>query len=223
MEDTIFIKAISKLKRLWSGQKTPIPAERKNEKIFYYVPTLCGFFFCNDLPNIPAFEDDGAYNRYHILRTRQVFAESAEGEAYVDGLLANHLDDFVHLAMAGLKRYIDNHNTLSETASMIADKAAYRQSANPLIDWIADKGDLNVPDGYMSTSELHVAYLDWAKEHGGHYNWSFALFSRKWAATAKQLGIEQKPKYIPELKESRNVWIGIKIRPYVDESGVLHA
>jgi len=212
----------AKIKRLWNGQETPIPAERKHQKMFSYVFTGKGVFFCNDLPDIQRSEDTGTHNRYEILRCRQVFEESAVGERYVNDLLNNHFDEFVHMAMQGLKRFRAQDNTFTITESMLADKASYQLASNSLTAWIEDDCYLQGPrdvEIYSTSAQLCSAYNEWDKRHGGRAQCNLIVWGRKFKAIKDRYGITRAERYVDGGPRSVHLGIAPKERIVRDEKG----
>jgi putative DNA primase/helicase len=126
---------------------------------FKFMATL--LFFGNDDPNVTA--DDSFWSK--LKKIPFLHKIGANDESYFDREIVPELPGFLALMVRGLKKYKGNKYRLHDPEAVIHATESYRESANPLSEFIEECCELHdVKSGIMyrdwrcSKAELRSAY-----------------------------------------------------------------
>jgi P4 family phage/plasmid primase-like protien len=152
--------ADAQLKSLVSGEMTT--AEHKHKDPFDFVPYAKHWFGTNHLPHTRDFSD-ALFRRAIILTFNNKFV-GEKCDVHLAEALRSELPGILNLALAGLKRLIEN-NAFTECGSSADIARQWRMEADQVAQFVGDDCDTG-PKCRATSSELYLYYLNWANSAG---------------------------------------------------------
>ena len=152
--------ADAQLKSLVSGEMTT--AEHKHKDPFDFVPYAKHWFGTNHLPHTRDFSD-ALFRRAIILTFNKKF-EGEKRDVHLAEALRSELPGILNLALAGLKRLIEN-NAFTECSSSTEIVRQWRMEADQVAQFVGEDCDTG-PTCRATSSELYFNYLNWAANAG---------------------------------------------------------
>lgn len=151
------------MKKIITGDSVTV--EYKNRDLFTYNPTAKMLIACNRFPQISD-ETDGVWRRLQIINW-DVTVDQSQQITNLDNLIINEeLDLVVDWCLEGLLRLL-RRGRFEEPASVVARKAAERQSSNSVLAFIGDCGIRVSANGETQTKEsLYNKYGEFCERNG---------------------------------------------------------
>lgn len=162
--------AESTMKTLTGGDS--ISAKFMGQDQIEFMPSHSFFMLTNELPNVDP-TAKAVWDRMRVVP----FDVSFEGreDTSLESDLQLAADSILDWAVAGLWAY--QQEGLNAPAQVLARTDAYRADNDTVQQFMADECVMH-PDARVSRSELHHAYLDWARDNGAEQLTARALAPR---------------------------------------------
>lgn len=182
--------------------KEQITARQLYQKAFSYLPQFKLWLAANDAPKVSA-TDDAIWQR--ILRVGFNHSFVGREKASVKETLTNPERAgaaILNWALVGCLAW--QRDGLGVPEGVTASTAEYRESQDPLKDFLADCCEL-APDNWVRASDLRRAYDEWCKASGER----FGVGGNKFSEALKRHGCEPDSRRMGNL--TARVWNGIRV------------
>ncbi len=196
----------SMFKAITGGDR--IPAEYKYRDSFDFTPFARLLFSANHPPRT-ADSSQAFFDRWDVVPFTRLFrgTDKEVPRAVLDARLAEptELSGVLNRALDALEA-MGRRGRFTESASMAAAYAEFRQITDPLAVWL-DRGTVEGPDAFVLKSKLHAAYND-AAEHAGRPPLTSTAFGLALRRLRPNLGEAQRT----IAGKVQRVWLGIGLR-----------
>jgi putative DNA primase/helicase len=148
----------------WTGGE-PISTRQLQGKMFDFKPKGRLWWMCNALPVVRG-DDDGIWNRTHILLFQHQMAERDQDKKLPEKLAGEH-SGILNWMLAGVGDWLTQG--LAPPEIVAKAKEDYRKQSSPFGDWLNECcvwGDAAAGHRTLTT-ELYKSYKDWMIDQGG--------------------------------------------------------